>query len=104
MGVYYIGFAHFIMGSQPISIKAHLCINEYGTDDFGTVILEYPSHKTAVLTSSIGVIMPTESLIYGSKGRIYFPNYQQAQSMTIFRDGKEPEKSNEKLLDQIEIC
>ena len=94
VGVYNIGFAHFIMGSKPISIKAHLCINEYGTDDFGTAILEYPDHKTAVLTSSIGVIMPTEGIIYGSKGRIYFPNYQQAQSMTIFRDDKEPEEIN----------
>ena len=92
VGVYNAGFAHFIMGAMPTAVKAHLRINEYGTDDFGTAILEYPGRRTAVLTSSIGVVMPTEGLIYGTKGRIYFPNYQRAESMTIFADDREPEE------------
>ena len=92
VGVYNIGFAHFVMGSMPSVIKAHLCINEYGTDSFGSAVLEYPGCRTAVLTSSIGVVMPVEGVIYGTKGRIFFPHFLSAQSMTIFANGKEPEE------------
>ena len=89
VGVYNICFAHFVMDAMPTTIKSHLRINEYGTDDFNAVILEYPGIKSAVLTSSIGVTMPTEGVIYGTKGRIYLPNYQRAQSMTVYIDGSE---------------
>jgi hypothetical protein len=82
------------MGAMPTTIKSHLRINEYGTDDFGAVVLEYPGRKSAVLTSSIGVAMPTEGVVYGTKGRIYLPNYQRAQSMTVYTDGNEPTDIN----------
>jgi predicted dehydrogenase len=90
VGVYNICFAHFVMNAMPTTIKSYLRINEYGTDDFGAVVLEYPGSRSAVLTSSIGVTMPTEGVVYGTKGRIYLPNYQRAQSMTVYTDSGKP--------------
>jgi len=83
VGVYNIGFAAMVLGTEPVAINAHLNICEYGTDDLANVMLVYPSGATAMLTSSIGVKMPTEGVIFGTKGLIYLPNYQQATKMSL---------------------
>jgi len=89
IGVYNIGFAAMVFGANPTSIQAHLNINEYGTDDFGTVILTYPGNRTATLTSAIGIQMPTEGVIYGTKGRLHLPSYLHAQRMNLYAVGSE---------------
>jgi len=83
VGVYNIGFAAMVLGTEPVTIQAHLNICEYGTDDLANVTLVYPSGATANLTSSIGVKMPTEGAIFGTEGLIYLPNYQQATKMSL---------------------
>jgi len=83
IGVYNIGFARMVMKDSPISIKSNVIKNDYGTDKFSTMILEYPNQRTASITTAIGIEIPTEAVIYGSEGRIYFPNYQKAEKMEI---------------------
>jgi len=83
VGIYNIGFAAMVLGTNPASIQAHLSICDAGTDDLAAVLLTYPSGQTACLTSAIGVKMPTEGVIFGTKGRLHLPNFQGATHMTM---------------------
>ncbi|MCL2674377.1 MAG: Gfo/Idh/MocA family oxidoreductase [Defluviitaleaceae bacterium] len=90
VGIYNIGFAAMVLGTNPASIQAHLNICGYGTDDLAGVLLSYPCGTTAALTSSIGARMPVEGVIFGSQGLIHLPNYQMATIMTLHPQDGEP--------------
>lgn len=98
VGVYNIGFVKMMLKSDPETIKTECILNEYGTDMFGTVLATYKNKRFASMTSSIGIKTDVEGVVYGTKGRIYFPNYQKAEYMKIiYNDGtvkeyKEPFK------------
>ena len=89
VGVYNLAFARMVLG-DPVSFQSKVTFSEFGTDDFSVVLLEYPGGKTAAMTTAIGIAMPTEGVIYGEKGKIYFPNYQQAQTLTVEIYGEAP--------------
>ncbi len=94
VGIYNIGFVKTIYGADPVNIKTDCILNEFGTDMYGSILAEYPDKKFASMTSSIGLKMETEGVIYGTNGRIYFPNYQKAEKMQIiFNDGRVEEYS-----------
>jgi len=89
VGVYNLAFARMVLG-DPTGFQSKVTFSEFGTDDFSTMLLEYPNGKTAAITTAIGIAMPTEGVIYGEKGKIYFPNYQQAQTLTVELYGETP--------------
>ena len=82
VGIYPIVFASMLLGTSPSDIMAYLNISEYGTDDFASMILTY-NGQTAALSSAIGTKMPTEGVIFGSKGYISVPNIISATSLTL---------------------
>lgn len=83
IGIYNLGFIHMITGCAPTHFTSSVSINEYGTDDFSIISLEYPGGITAAAAASIGMTMPREAAIFGTKGSIALSDYQQAQSMTV---------------------
>ena len=92
VGIYNIGFAKMMYGKDPVGISTDCILNEYGTDSFGNMLLKYSDKEFASLTSSIGFKMNTEGVIYGTKGRIFFPDHQKAEYMkVILNDGTEEE-------------
>ena len=92
IGIYNLGFAGLVFGLEPKNILSSVSMSEFGTDEYETLVLEYENGKTASLTSSIGMAMPTEGVIYGTEGKIYFPNYKLAEKLRIERyDGTSQE-------------
>ncbi|PXV85299.1 putative dehydrogenase [Lachnotalea glycerini] len=87
VGIYNIGFVWMVMKEKPKSFESKVTMNEYGTDEFSTVIFQFPGDKTATITTCIGMEIPTESVIYGTKGSIHFPNYHRAEKMYIKQYG-----------------
>lgn len=83
IGIYNLGFAHMIMEEYPSKFTSTVHINEYGTDDFSCINLEYSGNRSASVTTAIGMLMPREAVIFGSKGSIYLPDYQKAEKMII---------------------
>lgn len=83
IGIYNLGFLHMVTGCPPVHFHSSVSISEYGTDDFSTIALEYPGGITATATTSIGMAMPREAVIFGTRGSVYLPDYQMAQSMTV---------------------
>ncbi len=88
IGIYTIGFACMVLGYSPEIIKSFVKMNEYGTDEIETVILEYPQGKTAALSMAIGLNMPREAVIYGTNAIMKFEDFQEAQKVIIeYNDG-----------------
>lgn len=91
VGIYNLGFMRMVMGDEPVvSFTSNVHINEYGTDDFNAELLTYPGNKCASVASAIGTVLPRTADIFGTRGRIYLEDYQQAESFTVYLDGKEP--------------
>lgn len=89
IGIYNLGFVQMMMNEAPLRFTSQVHMNEYGTDDFSSVLLDYGSGKSVVVTTSIGMEMNRDAVICGSKGTIHFPDFQHAQKMTVHLYGDE---------------
>lgn len=103
IGVYNLGFMRMVMGDrQPVDYTADYHINEYGTDDFSSITLRYKKatgtefgeYATAHITTSIGLDIPRNAAIYGTKGNIFFDDFQNASRMKVCVSGEEPVEYN----------
>lgn len=90
IGIYNLGFVHMVMDAAPVHFSSQVNINEFGTDDFSAILLEYPGGRTACVTTSIGLEMPREAVVFGTKGSIALSDHQHAQAMTVRVVGQEP--------------
>lgn len=90
IGIYNLGFVHMVMGEGPVHFSSEVNINEYGTDDFSVILLEYPGGRTACVTTAIGLELPREAAVFGTKGSIAISDHQHAQALTIRLNGQAP--------------
>ncbi len=90
IGVYNLGFLRMVMqDADPVSYSIVSHMSEYGTDDFSTVQLVYPDGRSANSTVSIGLVMPHTAAVFGTKGAIYFDEFQSVDKMTVAPVDKE---------------
>lgn len=90
IGIYNLGFMRMVMNDeQPESFDSQYHINEYGTDDFSTILLRYPCGKSAVVTTCIGINMTRYAVVYGTKGSVSLDDFQQAEKLYVRREGEE---------------
>lgn len=66
-------------------------INEYGTDDYSRLALTYPGGCMAESVQTIGQELERNARILGTKGSIFLPDFQHAETMMLEVEGKEPE-------------
>lgn len=83
IGIYNLGFAHMVMDAQPTEFHSTVQRNEHGTDSFSAVLLTYPGGRSASIATSIGMTLPREAVIYGTKGSIALPDFQMAERFTV---------------------
>jgi predicted dehydrogenase len=84
IGIYGLAFADQMLGGPLQDFSGQMLFNEYGTDWFEHLSAVTARGQRAALTTSIGLVLPKEGVLYGSEGRLYFPDYQEAQQMTLF--------------------
>lgn len=90
IGIYNLGFMRMVMGDDKIegySCDYHL--NEYGTDDFSVINLQYAGGRKATITTSIGMDIKRNAAIYGTKGSIYLDDFQKAERLLVCAQDKE---------------
>lgn len=91
IGIYNLGFMRMVMGDMnPESFSSRHHMNEYGTDDFSSILLSYPGGKTACVTTSIGISIEKYAIIYGTAGSISLDDFQHATKLYVKPAGKEP--------------
>lgn len=83
IGIYNLGFAHMVMDAAPTGFQSAVRRNEYGTDSFSAILLAYPGERSASIATSIGIPMPREAAVFGSKGEITLPDFQAAERLTV---------------------
>ena len=86
IGVYAIGFAAMILGYEPKSIESLVHLNDVGTDDYSSVLLQYENGAIAQLTTAIQTNIPTLASIYGSKGHINIPEFKDPTMFKVNLD------------------
>ena len=64
-------------------------INEYGTDDYSDLRLTYPGGCVAESVQTIGRELVRNARIVGTKGSIFLPDFQHAETMTVEVPGRE---------------
>ncbi|CZR10137.1 Gfo/Idh/MocA family protein [Trichococcus ilyis] len=89
VGVYNLSYSTFILGNAPEFITANLYIGETGVDENVGINLAYPGGKQAQLYGAINLNTVRDATIVGTKGRITVPRFSNAETATLFKDGKE---------------
>lgn len=85
IGIYNLGFMRMVMGDAPVeAFDSQYHINEYGTDDFSTILLRYAGGKSACVTTSIGINMARAAVVYGTKGSIALDDFQHARKLHVY--------------------
>ncbi len=84
IGIYNLGFLRIITGQEPERIETkEVHINEYGTDDYSRLLLTYPDGCYAESVQTIGQEMKRNARIVGTKGSIFLPDFQHAETMML---------------------
>ena len=92
IGIYNLGFLRILTGQDPEKVETkEVHINEYGTDDYSRLALTYPGGCMAESVQTIGQELERNARILGTKGSIFLPDFQHAETMTLEVEGKEPE-------------
>ena len=92
IGIYNLGFLRILTGQDPEKVETkEVHINEYGTDDYSRLALTYPGGCKAESVQTIGQELERNARIVGTKGSIFLPDFQHAETMTLEVEGKEPE-------------
>ena len=92
IGIYNLGFLRILTGQDPEKVVTkEVHINEYGTDDYSRLVLTYPGGCKAESVQTIGQELERNARIIGTKGSIFLPDFQHAETMTLEVEGKEPE-------------
>lgn len=84
VGCYTLAFARLALAAEPQRIESIARMGEGGTDIYSASLLDYGEGRTALLTSTIGAVIPTEGYLCGDGGSLYLPNFQAAQKL-IYR-------------------
>ena len=91
-GIYNLGFLRIVTGNEPQNVETQkVHINEYGTDDYSCLKLTYNDGCTAESVQTIGQELKRNARIEGTKGSIFLPDFQHAETMILEVEGKEPE-------------
>ena len=95
VGIYPVSFAAMIFGTKPEKILSTAHIGETGVDEQFSIIMSYPSGKTATLNGSIRVGLTNEAYIHGTEGYIRIPSFLSAKSATLYKGNEEVETFND---------
>ena len=81
VGCYPASFARFVAGAasgaafaEPAELKAVGTIGPSGVDTFAAAVLQFPGGIVAEIACGVSCDMPSDTQIFGSKGRITVPN------------------------------
>lgn len=83
MGIYPITFVNFLLDAIPAPSKSLCRMSETGVDELAVYQFQYPSGCLATINTSFNLLTKSEAMIYGTKGYIEFPHFQEGSSFTL---------------------
>ncbi len=85
MGIYPISFVCYLLGGVPTEIKSMTRFSDLGVDEISNYMLRFPSGCFAAICTSYNLKMKKETVIYGTKGFIEFPEFPAGQRFIIHK-------------------
>ncbi|MDO4961822.1 MAG: Gfo/Idh/MocA family oxidoreductase [Eubacteriales bacterium] len=92
IGIYNLAFMHQMLGGFLKEFTGEPKLNEFGTDYFSHIVAEYDCGATVSMTASIGLDLGTPGAVYGTEGKLEFPNYQIAEHMVLTKNNGTAER------------
>ena len=83
IGIYNLGFFYMITGRRPVAFTTTAQMNEFGTDAFSVIQMEYEDGAVAHSLQTIGLDIPRRAEIVCEKGVISLDDFQQAERMVV---------------------
>lgn len=83
MGIYPLSVACFLLGSLPTEVQSMARFRESGVDEMAQYMLRFSGDRFANLLSSFSLRLPNEALVFGSEGRVQFPNFHQGNAFEV---------------------
>ncbi|GGA26952.1 Gfo/Idh/MocA family protein [Paenibacillus physcomitrellae] len=90
-GIYPVSFASMVLGPSPEQVHSTAHIGETGVDEHFSILLDYGSGKSALLSGGVRIGMPNEAIIYGTEGYIRVPSFLSATAAALYINGEEAE-------------
>ena len=101
----HLGFLRILTGQDPEKVETKVVhINEYGTDDYSRLALTYPGGCKAESVQTIGQELERNARILGTKGSIFLPDFQHAETMTLEVEGREPDVYKRQVCNHSDVC
>lgn len=89
IGIYNLGFLQMLAG-VPQNFTSCVRFNEYGTDEFSVLQLEYDGGVTAQSMQAIGLQTERRAALFFDGATVYLPDFQGAYKMVVKpNDGEE---------------
>jgi predicted dehydrogenase len=90
LGIYPLSLISMIFGGKkPADIQSRLFFGKSGADEEDAVILSYGGPRIAYAASSFTAQLENDAWIYGTRGRIYIPNFVWSRGVKLLLDGKD---------------
>lgn len=88
LGVYPLTLAEMLLGENPVSMTSTVTRAATGVDATTAITLRYDSGAVAQLVVSVVMQAGTHARLWGSRGFIDIPHFNQARVATLHADGK----------------
>ena len=86
IGIYPLSFIDMILDCKVKSFTSDVKINEYHTDEYSKIHLEYENGASADVLITFNEELKKEAYIEGTKGMIYVPNHHQNEGFIVKLD------------------
>ena len=88
IGIYNLGFLQALAG-EPQNFTSCVRFNEYGTDEFSVLQLQYGGGVTAHCMQAIGLQTERRAALFFDSATVYVPDFQGAYKMIVKPNGGE---------------
>ena len=89
MGIYPISFVCYMLGELPSEVKSMTRFSDLGVDEISDYLFKFPSGCMSTINTSYKLLMNNTAIIYGSKGYIEYPDFQEGEKFQIHSHGRQ---------------
>ncbi len=101
MGIYPISFVCYMLGELPTDVKSMTRFSDLGVDEISDYLFKFPSGSMSTISTSHKLLMKNTAMIYGTKGYIEYPDFQEGDKFFLHNhNGTNEIKSIEEIVEK----
>ena len=101
MGIYPISFVCYMLGELPQKVKSASSFSTSNVDETANYLFKFPSGCLTTINTSFNLYLNNNAVIYGTKGYIEYPDFQEGERFFIHKhSGENTISSVEKIVEK----